>query len=99
MYATQTVYVFQQDGVQLELTVSTCVAGSISLFICFFLWFKWFFSQFTSDRLPLYSMAYLTYKVSTIDNKSHSVRLYYDNTAEVSVCICDGGVHGGVVSM
>ena len=30
-------------------------------------------------------MTYLTYKVSTIDGKSHSVQLYYDNTAEVSV--------------
>ena len=45
------------------------------------------FSQFSTNRVPLYSMAYLTYKVSTIDNKSHSVRLYYDNTAEVSMCV------------
>ena len=32
-------------------------------------------------------MTYLTYKVSAIDGKSHSVRLYYDNTAEVSECV------------
>ena len=45
------------------------------------------FAQFSTNGLPLYSMTYLTYKVSAIDGKSHSVRLYYDNTAEVSECV------------
>ena len=36
--------------------------------------------------MPGFPTTYLTYEVSTIDGKSHSVQLYYDNTAEVSVC-------------
>ena len=34
---------------------------------------------------PIWPITYLTYEVSAIDDKSHSVQLYYDNTAEVSV--------------
>ena len=38
------------------------------------------------EMMPGFPTTYLTYEVSTIDGKSHSVQLYYDNTAEVSVC-------------
>ena len=44
--------------------------------------------------MPGMPTTFLTYKVSTIDGKSHSVQLYYDNTAEVSmreVCRVIGG--------
>ena len=55
------------------------------------------FVQFSTNRLPLWPMTYLTYKVSAIDGKSHSVQLYYDNTAEVNECV--EGVWRWVVSL
>lgn len=30
-------------------------------------------------------MTYLTYNVTSIDGKDHSVQIYYDNTAEVVI--------------
>ena len=50
-----------------------------------------FFVQFSTpdyelpNFVPVWPLAYLTYEVSVTDGKSHSVQLYYDNTAEVSV--------------
>ena len=64
-------------------------AGSKMVYMIFHL-----FVQFSTpdlllpDFVPIYPTTYLTYKVSAIDGKSHSVRLYYDNTAEVSICVC-----------
>jgi len=66
VYSTQTVYVFQQDGVQLQLTFTTS-------------------GYAFPEMMPGMPTTFLTYKVSTIDGKSHSVQLYYDNTAEGAV--------------
>ena len=103
-------YKFQQDGVQLELIVSPCgphmniiiLAFSFVLFlvqinVLFLVQINVLFVQFSTNRLPLWPMTYLTYKVSAIDGKSHSVQLYYDNTAEVNECV--EGVWRWVVSL
>ena len=103
-------YKFQQDGVQLELIVSCCgphmnviiLAFSFVLFlvqinVLFLVQINVLFVQFSTNRLPLWPMTYLTYKVSAIDGKSHSVQLYYDNTAEVNECV--EGVWRWVVSL
>ena len=94
-------YKFQQDGVQLELIVSPCgphmnIIISFS-FVLFLVQINVLFVQFSTNRLPLWPMTYLTYKVSAIDGKSHSVQLYYDNTAEVNECV--EGVWRWVVSL
>ena len=102
MYPTQTVYKFQQDGVQLELIVSPCgphmnIIILAFSYVLFLVQINVLFVQFSTNRLPLWPMTYLTYKVSAIDGKSHSVQLYYDNTAEVNECV--EGVWRWVVSL
>lgn len=36
------------------------------------------------DELPYLPMTFITYDIASMDDQSHSVKLYYDNTAEVS---------------
>ena len=36
------------------------------------------------NQLPYLPMTFITYDVATTDGKDHKVKLYYDNTAEVS---------------
>jgi hypothetical protein len=64
VFPTQTVYTFQQDGVQLVLTFSTPAVWN---YLC---------------RFPV---TFLSYYVRSVDGRNHTVRLYYDNSAEGTV--------------
>jgi hypothetical protein len=70
VWPTQTYYVFQQDGVQLEVVFTT---PSLE-------------AAFSNLALPF---SYISYNVSSYDGQSHSVQLYYDNTAEMAVTDVD----------
>ena len=37
------------------------------------------------NQLPYLPMTFITYDIAAIDGQNHKVKLYYDNTAEVSV--------------
>ena len=74
VYPTQTVYVFQQDGIQLELTFSTPAYPLPNE------------SPDIASYLPI---TFLTYKVSSVDGRSHQVELYYDNSGEPAITNAD----------
>lgn len=81
VYPTQTVYVFQESGIQLTLTVSVIKCSLMILIIL---------HQFSTpafaatDKIPTLPVTFLTYTVEAIDGLSnHTVKIYYDNTAEV----------------
>lgn len=69
VYPTQTVYTFQQNGVQLTLTFSTPGYTDFAL----------------QSGLLYVPITYLTFDVLSMDGNTHSVQLYYDNTAEGAV--------------
>ncbi|KAK8805626.1 hypothetical protein WA158_002282 [Blastocystis sp. Blastoise] len=65
VFPTRTVYVFEQDNVELTVTFST----------------PDFIDKLEYVTLPY---SYIQYSIKSLDNKTHSVQLYFDNTAEMA---------------
>ena len=72
VFPSQTVYIFEEAGVRLTLTVSKSIRS-----------FSTFVFQFSTPSIVL-PITFLTYTIECTDNQAHNIKLYYDNTAEVT---------------